>query len=111
LYRLLGTDRQRLLGRRGVTIPALQLLEQLPLHPIVTLGGGIELLRTTKPTPGKAIAALEAGGVLRETAGRKRDRVYAYREYLEVLTGDEGPAARSAPERMRLRSVPPAAGG
>lgn len=103
LFALLGAHRKRLLGRRGVTIPALQLLEQLPLRPIVTLGGVIELLRTTKPTAAKAIAALESAGLLRETTGRKRDRVYAYHEYLEILTRDEPPAPRSTPERTRSR--------
>ncbi len=98
LFGLLGAHRKRLLSRRGVTIPALQLLEQLPLQPIVTLGGVLELLHTTKPTAAKAIAALQAAGLLRETTGRQRDRIYAYREYLEVLTRDEPPLARAAPE-------------
>lgn len=28
-------------------------------------------------------------GILREAAGKQRDRVYAYHEYLEVLSGGE----------------------
>ena len=32
-----------------------------------------------------AIEALEATGVLVETTGKKRDRVYAYRSYLDLL--------------------------
>lgn len=89
LFMMLGAHRKMLLRRRGVTIPALQLLELLPLHPIVTLGGVIKLVRTTKPTAAKAIVTLENAGILRETTGRKRDRVYAYPDYLRVLTGDE----------------------
>jgi len=88
LFSLLGRDRTALLGRRGVTIPAIQLLDHLPLQPIVTLARVIELLKTTKPTAAKAIAALEQARILRETTGRKRDRVYAYQEYLETLTRD-----------------------
>ena len=88
LFSLLGRDRTALLGRRGVTIPAIQLLDHLPLQPIVTLARVIELLKTTKPTAAKAIAALEQARILRETTGRKRDRVYAYQEYLETLTHD-----------------------
>jgi Fic family protein len=103
LFGLLGAHRKQVLSRRGVTIPALQLLEKLPRQPIITLGGVIELLRTTKPTAAKAIAALEGAGLLRETTGRKRDRVYAYREYLEVLTGDEPPAARTPPTKNSVR--------
>jgi cell filamentation protein, protein adenylyltransferase len=105
LFALLGADRQRLLTRPDVTIPAVQLLEQLPLQPMVTAARVIASLRTTKPTAAKAIAALQAAGILHETTGRKRDRVYAYRAYLEALTRDEPPLATSAPERTRFRPV------
>jgi hypothetical protein len=33
-----------------------------------------------------ALDALRRAGVLHETTGRKRDRVYAYQAYLKVLT-------------------------
>lgn len=93
LFALLGKHRKTLLSRRGVTIPAVRLLDHLPLHPMVTLARVIELLKTTKPTAAKAIGVLEQARILRETTGRKRDRVYAYQEYLETLTGDAGPPA------------------
>jgi Fic family protein len=88
LFTLLGKDRERLLGRRNVTIPTLRLFEQLPVHPIVTLPRVIDVIDTTKPTASKAIAALVDAGILRETTGRERDRVYAYDAYLRVLTQD-----------------------
>ncbi|MCK4342676.1 MAG: Fic family protein [Phycisphaerae bacterium] len=88
LFALLGEHRRKLLRSTGVTIPAVQLLEQLPMHPMVTLPRVIELLDTTKPTASKAINALREAGVLRETTGKKRDRVYAYHDYLRVLTRD-----------------------
>ncbi|MDX2200054.1 MAG: Fic family protein [Phycisphaerae bacterium] len=105
LFHLLTAHRKHLLDQRGVTIPALQLLELLPLHPVVTLIGAIELLQTTKPTASKAIAILEAAGLLRETTGRKRDRAYAYRQYLDVLTHDETPGPRPTPEPARAQSA------
>jgi Fic family protein len=88
LFRLLGKDREKLLGRRGVTVPTLRLFEQLPVHPIVTLPRVIEVIATTKPTASKAITALVDAGILKETTGRERDRVYAYDAYLRVLTQD-----------------------
>ena len=57
---------------------------------MLTLQTAIELLDTTKPTAAKAIAALQQANILRETTGKKRDRVYAYHEYLQVLTKDTG---------------------
>jgi len=88
LFALLGEGRRRLLDRAGVTIPALRLFDELPVHPIVTLPRVIELLDTTKPTGSKAIAALVEANILRETTGRERDREYAYHDYLRVLTKD-----------------------
>lgn len=86
LFALCSEQRQKLLRRARVTISAVQLLEQLPTHPIITLARAIELLATTKPTASKAISVLSEAGILRETTGRKRDRVYAYHDYLRILT-------------------------
>lgn len=55
---------------------------------MVTLASAIKLLKVTKPTAGKAIDALEQAGILRESTGNRRNRVYAYRAYLDVLTTD-----------------------
>ena len=63
----------------------MRLFERLPEHPMVTLGKAMELVSATKPTAGKAIDALIQAGILNEITGRKRDRVYAYRTYLNVL--------------------------
>jgi hypothetical protein len=46
------------------------------------------LLKTTKPTAGKAIDVLCRAGILYETTGKQRDRIYAYNAYLKVLTED-----------------------
>jgi hypothetical protein len=55
----------------------------------------MRLLATTKPTAGRAIDALEAADVLVETTGRRRDRSWAYREYLDRLTAGTEFAART----------------
>jgi Fic family protein len=88
LFSAMSTDRARLANHPSATLPAIRLFDQLPAHPIVTLASAIKLLKVTKPTAGKAIDALQRAGILRETTGKRRDRVYAYRSYLEVLTKD-----------------------
>ena len=35
---------------------------------------------------------LESRGIIRESTGRARDRVYVYRRYLEALAAEEEPA-------------------
>lgn len=85
LFTLVTADRQRVIHHTGVNLLAVQLFERLPSRPIVTVPSIVDALSTTKPTAGRAIEALEATGVLVETTGRKRDRVYAYQAYLDRL--------------------------
>lgn len=88
LFARLGEDRRVVAGHQATTMPAVRLFDLLPDHPVVTLSLVIALLKTTKPTAGKAIDALRRAGVLREITGKRRDRVYAYAAYLKVLTED-----------------------
>ena len=88
LFELLGRDRRAVTLHEAATVTSVRLFDLLPEHPIVTLPRAIELLRTSKPTAGKAIDALCRAGVLKETTGKQRDRVYAYASYLKVLTED-----------------------
>jgi Fic family protein len=87
LFRIVSADRSKLLSAAATTINAVRLLELLPSNPVVTLQRVIRLLGVTKPTAAKCIDDLVAAGVLRETTGKQRDRVYVYQEYLGVLTG------------------------
>src|SRR5688572_3644488 len=85
VFALVGADRQRVLAASGASVIAVRLLDQLPVHPVVTIPGVVEILETTKPTAGKAIQLLERIGILVETSGRRRDRTFAYRAYLDRL--------------------------
>ena len=85
LFALVAADRSRVLAREGTSVGALRLLELLPRHPLVSVARVVELLRTTKPTAGRAIEALVAAGVLVETTGKRRDRSWAYQAYLDRL--------------------------
>lgn len=90
LYRLVAKDRVRVVDAKNSSLTAVRLLELLPRHPVVTIPGSIRMLETTKPTATKAIGLLESLGILKETTGRKRDRVYKYVRYLDLLrTGTE----------------------
>ncbi|CAN5172966.1 Fic family protein [soil metagenome] len=82
---LVSTDRTRLLAARTVSVSALRLFEQLPRQPIVTVASAMKIVDATKPTTTRAIEILRDVGILVETTGRKRDRTFAYRAYLERL--------------------------
>ncbi len=57
----------------------------LPRKPMATIAGVTDLLDATKPTATKAINALLDAGILVETTGRRRDRVFSYAAYLDLL--------------------------
>ena len=85
LFALVAVDRERVLAHGGVSLFAVRLFELLPRHPIVTVASVMALVETTKPTAGRASELLVAAGVLAETTGKKRDRSYVYRGYLDRL--------------------------
>jgi Fic family protein len=85
LFALVAADRARVLAHEGMSVVALRLFELLPRHPVVTVASVMKLVETTKPTAGRAIELLVAAGVLAETTGKKRDRSFVYRSYLDRL--------------------------
>jgi len=89
IHALTGRDRERVVGHERATIAAIRLFDHLPTNPVVTIPKASRMLSLTAPPARKAIGLLEDLGVLQETTGRQRDRVYAYQDYLTVLTGDE----------------------
>lgn len=90
LFDILSKDRSRYLHSDGATLVGARLFESLPQHPLVTVKSAVKIGDTTKPTAAKAIGSLTDAGILEETSGRSRDRVWAYRKYLDLLkTGTE----------------------
>jgi Fic family protein len=85
LYARVSEDRQTLLATPGATVTAIQLFEQLPEHPVITMPLVTRMLSITKPTAGKAIDVLIKAGILTEVGERKRDRLYRYDRYLRLL--------------------------
>lgn len=90
LFKLVSRDRTTVLAHPSMSVAAVRLFEFLPKHPIVTTASVMRLLGITKPTAGRAIDTLVQTGVLHETTGKKRDRTYAYKEYLALLGSKEG---------------------
>ena len=85
VFALVARDRQRLLAASGASVLAARVLEALPVQPVITIPGIVKVLKTTKPTAGKAVELLQSIGVLVETSGKQRDRTFAYKAYLERL--------------------------
>jgi Fic family protein len=88
LFAVTGADRAKVAAHAKTTVAAIRLVDMLPANPMVTLPSVIKLLDVSKPTAVRTIKLLQDAGILRETTGKRRDRVYAYHHYLQVLTPD-----------------------
>jgi Fic family protein len=89
LFERLGKDRKRLGNDSRTTVAALRLLDLLPDHPVVSVARAAKMLKVTAPSARKAIAVAVDLGILCETSGKRRDKLFAYHHYLQILTGDD----------------------
>ena len=85
LMQLFGRDRQRIeaLGRPAAS--ALRVHEHLKERLLGTVAGMANRLGLSAPTIAKSLRHLESLGVVKETTGRRRGRVFVYDAYLNVL--------------------------
>ncbi len=86
LNELRQKDKARLtdLGRQSGS--ANQIIDALFEHPIASINKLIELTGLTAATLGKVLDAIEKQlGIVKEITGQKRNRVYAYNAYIQIL--------------------------
>lgn len=88
LFAVTTADRVKVASHPKATVAAIRLMELLSSNPMVTLPLTIKLLDVSKPTAQRTIEFLQDNSILQETTGKRRDRVYAYHHYLQVLTPD-----------------------
>jgi Fic family protein len=75
--------RVQTLGRAAAN--ALRVFDALRARPLATLNDLTERTGASYPTVARAVEALENLGIVREITGRKRERVFAYTRYLDIL--------------------------
>lgn len=85
LSNLVNGDRERLLKEKNAIVPSIRVFELLPLKPMLTIGSITKTLKITKPTAAKVVDVLTKCKILTEHSGKKRDRVFAYAKYMDVL--------------------------
>jgi Fic family protein len=83
--RMFDEDRQRLRGLGRTAGSLLRVHESLRQHPAATAGRVAADTGLAFQTATSAIERLCADGLLREVTGRRRDRVFVYRRYLDLL--------------------------
>lgn len=88
LLRLFEEDRRKISAIGRAAPSAFRVFTELQRSPLLSVPSAAEKLQTSRPTVRKSLEHLETLGIVRETTGRQRGRVYQYQRYLEIL--DEG---------------------
>jgi Fic family protein len=84
-------DKQKIFGLGKGASTALSLLDLLYRSPYVTVPHAAAQLGVSQPAARNAVNALVSLGLLKETSGRKRDRIYLYDAYMAIIReGTEG---------------------
>jgi Fic family protein len=82
---MMSRDRARIQRLGRVAGSSLQVHQSLQARPITTLASLAKETRLTMPTVTKAVQALEDEGIVNEITGRRRGRIYSYREYMDIM--------------------------
>ncbi len=85
LIAMFDADRQKIAGVGRAAPSALRVHELMQAHPIVTIQTVSSRLGVSFATARGALEKLAVVGMVRETTGRRRGRIYAYTAYLALL--------------------------
>lgn len=83
---LITADRKRLLESPKAGPISYRLFELLPMMPRFSVEHVRQRLETTFPTASAAVKLLEDLGILTELTGQKKNRIYSYQAYVDLLS-------------------------
>jgi Fic family protein len=88
LVALFQKDRDRIGGLGRAASSALRVHHEMQRRPLSTIAWLSRTAKLSPPTVGKALESLASLGIVRETTGRRRNRVFVYHRYLALLNQD-----------------------
>jgi Fic family protein len=86
LLDLSNKDRFKISGLGRAAASTLQVHRALLEHPIATVGSLVEKTGITPATVNKCLGHLERLGIVRELTARKRNRLFSYGRYVEIMS-------------------------
>jgi Fic family protein len=91
LLQLFDNDRERIrpMGRIAATVLAAH--EHLQNHPLTTIPEAAKATEINRTSITRAFDEMAEIGMVEEITGQKRNRIYAYREYLDILADGTDP--------------------
>jgi Fic family protein len=110
LAALFQKDRELVLGT-GLAgrVSLLAAFEALRARPILNLAELAKASSLSFPTASKAIEKLSILGIARELTGQRRNRLFVYSAYLDLLTNEEIPTASTTSASAKKLPKPPPA--
>ncbi|HEX2919949.1 MAG TPA: Fic family protein [Bacteroidales bacterium] len=85
LLHLSDSDKQKISGLGRASASTLQVHRLLMEHPVVTSNWLVEKTGISSATVNKALGHLEQLGIVREITEKKRNRLFSYKRYIEIL--------------------------
>jgi len=86
LLDLTNRDRDRIMDLGRASASTLQIHRALMEHPIATSRSLVEKTGLTPATVNKSLAHLEQLGIVKELTDRKRNRLFSYAGYIEIMS-------------------------
>ncbi|NLE26615.1 MAG: Fic family protein [Clostridiaceae bacterium] len=86
LLDLSNQDRDKISGLGRAAASTLQVHRALMGHPIATSGSLVEKTGITPATVNKALGHLEQLGIVKELTAQKRNRLFSYAGYIEIMS-------------------------
>jgi Fic family protein len=85
LLTLSKQDREKITGLGRAAASTLKVHKAMMEHPIATSGWLVEKTGITPATVNKALGHLERAGIVKELTAKKRNRLFSYAKYVEIL--------------------------
>jgi Fic family protein len=94
LIQLFDADRSRIQGLGRAASSALRVHEYMQKKPVLNISKAAASLGLSAPTVTGALKQLVKLGIVQETTGRQRGRIYAYQQYLKIVSAGTEPIPR-----------------
>ncbi len=91
IVELFKTDRDKIMGDSDRAGSSLRVHEWMQSNPFVSSNLLVERIGLSSPTINAALADLERLGIVSEVTGKRRNRVFSYTAFLDILSEGTGP--------------------
>ena len=88
---LFAEDRTKIQTLKRAGISVLKVHEYIQIQPYFSITEMAKQLEMTFPTAKSAVENMEKLGMVEETTGQQRHKLYAYQKYLDIITADTEP--------------------